>query len=352
MGRPRRRKPPGMLVHEQYRKCIAFLCLPDAKTGWKPVGTAFFVWIAAGETGAPPTVGDPRVLYLVTARHVVEGARRFGPLYVRLNRRETDGTEFAQIDSDAWFVAQDTDVAVVDVPPQIADAFDIHFLRPTQVATAEVLSERRVGPGDEVFFSGLFTSFPGAKRAEPLIRFGTISMMPNEPVRIENADKSKSSVEAFLVEARSWGGQSGSPAFVFFPPDRQPGFLTMGKINTTGDGELLVPDHEMPQLLGLVQGHFDLKADVAFANDSYGSAHVPLNAGVAVVIPAQKIVDTLMEEELVEARKQIEDERPAATADAGQGPEAADEFQRFENLTDKLVKVPKRDVDEKREEES
>ncbi len=178
-----------------------------------------------------------------------------------------------------------------------------HWLRPTQIATSDLLKEKKVGPGDEVFFSGLFTAFPGVKRAEPVIRFGTISMMPNEPVPIENADKSISHVEAFLVEARSWGGQSGSPAFVFFPPTRQPGFLEMANIEEGSDGGLLIPDAAMPQLLGLVHGHFNLKADVAFTGDVYGTAFVPVNAGIAVVIPAQKIMDTLMDEELAEDRE-------------------------------------------------
>jgi hypothetical protein len=142
-------------------------------------------------------------------------------------------------------------------------------------------------------------------RAEPVVRFGTISMMPNELVPIQNADNSISHVQALLVEARSWGGQSGSPAFVFFPATRHPGYLTLGggvSDDPDSDG-LLIADEAMPQLLGLVSGHFNLMADVAFSQDIGAKANVPLNTGIAIVIPAQKIIDALMNDELVAERR-------------------------------------------------
>jgi hypothetical protein len=275
-----------MLVPEQYRECIFFLCLPDDDVGWTPVGSGFFVLSPVGPDFAVP--------FLVTARHVVEGARASGKqLYVRLNRRDAGKADFLEAPAEAWVCSEETDVAAFHLDDDPRATYAIEFIRPSQIATAEQLAERNVGPGDEVFFAGLFSGFPGVERVEPLIRFGNISMMPGEPVSIQNADGSRARVEAFLVEARSWGGQSGSPAFVFFPATRQPGFLEIPEASEGPEGKLAIPDTSMPQLLGLVQGHFNLSTDVAFRGDAAASAHVSINAGVAIVIPAPRIVDHL-----------------------------------------------------------
>jgi len=51
-----------------------------------------------------------------------------------------------------------------------------------------------------------------------------------------------------------------------------------------------------------------------------GSGHVNQNAGIAAVIPAQKIRDTLMEREFVEERERLSQElkkqRPSSTPDS------------------------------------
>jgi hypothetical protein len=66
---------------------------------------------------------------------------------------------------------------------------------------------------------GLFSEHPGGDHNEPIARFGNIALMPAEKVTVDVGD-STAHIRAYLVEARSWGGHSGSPAFVFFPPDR------------------------------------------------------------------------------------------------------------------------------------
>ncbi|MCA1703536.1 MAG: hypothetical protein LC808_09870, partial [Actinobacteria bacterium] len=131
-----------------------------------------------------------------------------------------------------------------------------------------------VGEGDEVFFIGLFSEAPGRKRSQPIVRFGNISLMPREPLLLDLGEGSgRIRADAYLVEARSWGGYSGSPAFVYFPPDRH-----LDSLKSKGWG---------PALLGLVQGHYGIEQEVAFTGDILGSGKVPVNAGIAAVIPAQ-----------------------------------------------------------------
>ncbi len=95
------------------------LCLRKEEGDWSPVGTAFFVTLHITDAAA--------ILYLVTARHVVEASRQYGPLYLRLNLRVTDGAEFLPIKPDAWHCSLDTDVAVVQVGPKIPDSYDVHL---------------------------------------------------------------------------------------------------------------------------------------------------------------------------------------------------------------------------------
>ncbi len=55
--------------------------------------------------------------------------------------------------------------------------------------------------------------------------------------------------------------------------------------------------------LGLVQGHYEIGKDVEFLGDMLGSGKVPVNTGMAIVIPAQKILDMLLLPQLAEHRK-------------------------------------------------
>jgi hypothetical protein len=57
----------------------------------------------------------------------------------------------------------------------------------------------------------------------------------------------------------------------------------------------------IPKLIGLLHGHYPIEEKVKSLDAQAGS--VDLNAGVAVVIPAQAILDTLNYPELVEQRE-------------------------------------------------
>jgi hypothetical protein len=56
---------------------------------------------------------------------------------------------------------------------------------------------------------------PGEKQNLPIARFGQISRMPKEPI-IRRGDI-WDSVDAYLVECRSWGGHSGGPVLLGTP---------------------------------------------------------------------------------------------------------------------------------------
>jgi hypothetical protein len=147
-------------------------------------------------------------------------------------------------------------------------------------------------------------------------------------------------VDAYLAEMRSLPGFSGSPVF-----------LCIGAGSYRGASGAEVQPKMMPfytetiGLLGIDTGHKNVKSPVV---DKAGKRVEPVrfieqNSGVAIVAPYYKINDVLEGDELMR-------EREAASEDAFSDPERgksdvapddAGEFERFEDLTRKLVNTPK-----------
>lgn len=110
-------------------------------------------------------------------------------------------------------------------------------------------------------------------------------------------------------------------------------------------------------LLGLVSAHFDIPQEATTTGDVLGKVVTDVNAGMAVVTPAHFIRRLIDREDVREEAEEYRHEwavEPAATvdmieiADHRGGEEASEGFERFEDLTRKLVQVPKSEVDEKR----
>jgi len=272
-----------VLIDDQWRKCATFLLVEgrDPETGVLGkhlFGSGFFVTVWGDDKSSA-------AIYLVTAQHLLDKSEDDGPLFVRMN------SGAGQVDFEApqakWTRHPSTDVAAIRVPIPPDPGFkSIDF---SGLLSDQLVVDHKVGVGDEVFFAGLFSEHPGRQRVQPIIRFGNISMMPVDPIKTPDL-RVASEIDAYLVEARSWGGHSGSPAFIYYPSDRSGNSITVNK--------------ELPvYLLGLVHGHYEIASDVAYKGDILGSGKVPINAGMAAVVPSQKIIDVLMDDELVQDRR-------------------------------------------------
>lgn len=284
-----------MVIGEQYRKCVVFLFadVPDRDTGELkriPAGTAFLAGIPAP---APAQADSESMLanagwfvrYLVTARHVVALSRKFGSLFARIHLANGTAT-LIEFPPESWHEHPSTEVAVALLRTRAA--IDHVLISIDQFELEAQVMQHAVAIGDEVFFVGLFSEHPGTERNQPILRFGNIALMPDEKILVNLGD-STARIRAYLVEARSWGGHSGSPAFVYFPPDRFGNSISVS---------VALPIF----LLGLVQGHYDIKSDVKFIGD-VGAGEVAVNAGIAAVVPAQEIHDLLMSPQVVAERE-------------------------------------------------
>jgi hypothetical protein len=316
-----------MRLHNQYREFVGFLRLKD---DLQVKATAFLVGV--------PLTRDAVAPYVVTAAHVVQKARSESrELTLRVNK-VGGGWDDIAIPSEAWAEREGSDVAAAEVDLRNG-VHDVRTVPLEILADDGMVAQYDIGEGDEVFMPGLFTSVPGETRDQPIVRFGHIALGLQDAIRI-NIPSGSVDVDAYLIETRSWGGESGSPVFVSF----------MGPQGYAQERE------GAARILGILHGHYEIERKVKFRR-SEADAVAPLNAGIAVVIPAQKIIDLLTEEErFVKNRadqiRKIDEARPAPVPDMVDDEAAPDEFQEFENLTRRLTKVSKKELDEKRRDES
>ncbi len=280
----------AMIVNPQFRKCVTFLYVDkkDEDTGQirrVPAASAFFVSVPLENRK------DSHAVYIVTARHVIGMSRPYGRLFARLNLQ---GGKFIDVETsqDNWIQHLDTDVAVI--PTLLPKNPGFRTIPIDLLADSEFIEKKEISEGDEIFFSGLFQAYPGIERMQPILRFGNISLMPYEkvPVKITPGSDVHTPIDAYLVESRSWGGNSGSPAFIYFPANRKPGLINIGPT--------------IYKLLGLVSGHYEIPRLVKFVGDILGKGAVDINTGIAVIIPSEKIIEVLESEKLVEHRNLIQ----------------------------------------------
>jgi hypothetical protein len=91
----------------------------------------------------------------------------------------------------------------------------------------------------------------------------------------------------------SWPGHSGSPVFIYYPFDREPG------ISRIAVEPLSHPDPlsgtEQFKLLGLVCAHYPIEQEVKMSETipEEQKGRIYEQAGMAVVIPAQAIINCL-----------------------------------------------------------
>jgi hypothetical protein len=278
-----------MLVPEELRQCVAFAYYRDKASGGfrEPAGTVFFVVDLDADLG--PAAGP---VYAVTARHVIDKIATDGTdgrVWLRLNTSdgESDWLDLP-LSMWRWHPTDDaaTRTAYSDTPYYdvaaclfVPDPDRVQFKSVnTQVfVDNEKIARYGIGPGDDVFLTGLFANHLGRRRNLPIVRCGNLAAMPEEPVATELGP-----MEAFLIEARSIGGLSGSPCFV-----------GLGQYRLIGR-ELQLQNQLAIFLLGMVHGHWDAQGGdvVPTAVDEQEA----INKGIAIVIPARHILETIRQQ--------------------------------------------------------
>ena len=244
----------------------------------EPLGTGFVV-------GYPvPGREGEYVPLIVTARHVIEGettvSARFsgsngGPIFVvyELPHLQREGDFFLHPDEGVDIVAFRS--------PHFAETryqpipFDL-------VATKETFESEEIQPTDRIVFPSMLTKFMGSSRNYPVIRDGSIALIPEEEVPLRFPYGSRwieTSQRVILVDATSIPGASGSPVFLW------PGIrLRQGKFNS-GGGKL--------HLLGVMHGFYPAPREVLEVEASGKKTVFEENTRIAIVFPSWRIHEIL-----------------------------------------------------------
>jgi hypothetical protein len=266
----------------QIKKTVAFIYTVRGSND-VPDGTGFFMAI--------PRTTNEAFVYLVTAKHVVQMPDKtwLSEIRVRVNRAEGPAIKVVSplIHSGTnknVFVHSDPGVDLAVIPWTVpSDGFDYGFLSVNMLASRSDMERLGVREGTEVFFAGMFVYHLGSKQNIPMLRFGKIALVGDEKISFGGEDR-----DLLLIEANSFGGNSGSPVFYLTGFESPPG-LVLGQPRS-----LL--------LAGVLSGRFNDEVLVQTIPTTTTNATFP-SMGITAVVPAEKLRDILFSEELKNLRK-------------------------------------------------
>jgi hypothetical protein len=228
-------------------------------------------------------------MYIVTAKHIIDKARDNGATVLfRMTLRAGGTAWFETILSDWRYHPDDSDVDVAVYHGDLSHETDRLAWPITACATAEIMATEGIGLGDEVFLVGLFKYHYGTEKNIPIVRIGHIAAIPDEKI-----ETSFGLLDAYLIEARSISGLSGSPVFVRKSPvirDKGLHFSTR------------------MWLLGLIHGHWNASKSNIDGGTSDVETSDQINAGIAIVIPVDRILEVIAQPAIRELEVQIEAE--------------------------------------------
>jgi hypothetical protein len=303
-----------MQVSDIVLKCVRFL-------GKAQIQGASVIEVDHCATGffvsTPSIIIGGQFTYFVTAKHVAE-ALRDEHVYVMANRRGGGTTiNFGIVENHFWFHPTDktADVAVAQVAEAEPDA---DILPMSETMLLQKPFPKTIGIGSQVFMTGMFSLVSGNPfdldsaqtiPVEPILRTGNIAMIPKSQIQTHYGFS-----DVYLIEARSLGGLSGSPVFVRetvqFP----------AKFADGRDG--LASAYGDVRLLGMMHGHWDIRESDLNNPTIAPELRHGVNIGIGIVVPAEKILETINQPRLVEFRAEANTryEREAKTST---GPPAA-----------------------------
>jgi len=276
-------------IYSQIKKCVTFIGTGEEKD-FNSKGTGFFI--------AVPVEGRESKItgYFVTAKHVIQdnNGQFFLSITLRLNTL-VGSLNYSKIDLQNAKIYthndQTVDIAVIPLRPK-ENIIEFKMIPSKMICTKEMISKNEIREGVNVFFAGLFTSYFGQKRNQPIFRFGKLALMTDERIDWREQDKTPISAHLYLAECQSFGGNSGSPVF----------FEVNAKLKK---GEILIGP-PIVYLAGIVKGSF-LSASEIQQSGSIDKLLSYENVGVSAITPAYKLNEILFRTDIIEARKKTLD---------------------------------------------
>jgi hypothetical protein len=278
-------------IRDEFLDCVVYLFpdRPSAEAGERIGGSGFLVGVVS--KGLPTNFW---FLYAVTNKHVVKG----GATTVRLTTRDGK-TDVIETDERSWVEHPDGDdlsVCLISFDPKI---FKFHHVPRERFLTRDIVKNLNIGPGDEIFVVGRFVGHEGKQQNRPTMRSGVIGQMPHEPVIQDDGFAQ----DSFLIEARSIGGYSGSPVFLYIMPSTLDRFVRRPQQVAGMHGEWLL-GVEWGMLLDWESVCNERGTPVNATNPR--AMQVPINTGMMGAVPVWKLAHMLDSGPLADYRAEVE----------------------------------------------
>lgn len=281
--------------------------------------------LGTGSIVAVPSEAKPRASwpYVVTAHHVITNQVL---VEIEVPDPLTHGRLFDPVPVSDWRQPiPNVDLAIAPFPSELVP-------RAQSASLVQFVPEGAVVPlGGNVFYLGVF-----APLGVPMARGATLGALD---VLIE---KEGYRYHADLVDCRSYGGFSGSPCFSTLSyAVRDAADVTMPQelVPRRADGSAvpLMPLGSVAAFCGIFTAHYSDKAPVDGVVSRYG---------VGVMLPCDYVREALMTDEAENERREWDRDRVARERKAlpnleNAGADSPTEYERFEDLTRKLVQTPK-----------
>lgn len=298
--------------------CVIYLypTEEDAGAGTSAGGTGFLVSIPTGQDV------NREHLYAVTNAHVVgQGEDEGRSPVIRLNTHQGN-TDVFPLGCEHWIPhPEGVDLAIYYFGIVKRDIFQYQAISITRLITKDWLRNLHVGPGDDVFMVGRFFLHEGIQRNTPALRFGSISMMPNEPVRQPSGVEQ----ESFIVEMRSHSGYSGSPVFLHHPYPMQHPSIHIDQHMRDSFGPIITTTYPNTKrstsskdawLLGVDWGHLreydpvykKMEGDADAEPIPVKDLVIKANLGQSGVVPAWELKDFICSEVFTEMGEEAEND--------------------------------------------
>jgi hypothetical protein len=258
---------------------VVFLFEPGTQVSNPPVpiGTGFVIQY--------PTPKDPTkyVPIIITAKHVIGDKSK---ILVRFNTKHESKPVYVLFDlkkaindNDFW-EHPDEGVDIVAFRTLHYDITKYEAIPKDIIATKDIMADEDIKASAAVIFPGLLINFLGENTNHPILKDGTIALIPSEtiPFRFNCGNKEiNTKQDLILVNTISIPGLSGSPVFLSPHPRLKKNTYTFGGKS---------------YLLGVMHGFFPalprqtIKVETTEARYFYQD-----NSGIAIVFPAWRILE-------------------------------------------------------------
>ncbi|MGA7313786.1 MAG: hypothetical protein WBX22_07410, partial [Silvibacterium sp.] len=241
--------------------------------------------------------GDMAMVYLVTNRHVAmamepDSAGQSVPhrvtemeavvnLKVSVGGNKAKSVPLPPETSLQWHFPKDSSIDLAVIGFSMSDDYDAILIPVSFFYTEDVWKTFRIGPGDKVLTCGYFLHYGGAHQFQPIIREGSLAMVPDDVMPVPIGGSAK----IYLADLHIIPGNSGSPLFL------APSFSLGGMVTDAKGG---VPYG----LIGVVSGYMweDNQLTLHAASDYEATIHA--NSGIATIVPIDQLKELLFSPEL------------------------------------------------------